>query len=111
MNNCNRVNLSLLVAVVNVLVFGLLFTLMNYYELLGADTSYFDEGSLNNIAIINKILSPLGLTIDPNKIGPVSTVKYALFFGIALLSSFVSITIANRQADEYYEVTELEVKA
>jgi hypothetical protein len=107
----NKNNLVLIVAIANVLVFGVLFTLMNYYELLGADTSYFDEGSLNNIAIINKVLTPLSLAIDPNKLGTVSTLKYALFFGLAMLSTFVSIVVANRREDEYYEVTELEVKA
>lgn len=107
----NKTNLSLFIALGNLFFFSAVFALMNYVELLGTDTSYFDEGSLNNLAIINRLLSILGLAIDPSRIGPISTLHYAVLLGIALLSTGFSILLANRREDEFYEVTQMEVKS
>ncbi|MDA1021708.1 MAG: hypothetical protein O2962_09220 [Cyanobacteria bacterium] len=93
------------VALANIAVFGLMFTLMGYFELMGADQAYFDAGTIQNIKYINMMTEPLGLTIDPASQAKVTTVWYAACLGIALAFSGLSIMIANRRSDEFYEVT------
>ncbi len=105
-SNNNFVIIGLLIALANLAVFGAMFTLMGYFELMGADKSYFDEGSLNNISIMNKVLGLFGLNIDPLSTQKISTLKYALCYGVALLSTGLSIFIATRKAKTEYEVSD-----
>lgn len=106
-------NLTLLqigVALANIAVFGLMFTLMGYFELMGADSTYFDDGTWNNIEIITNVLKFMhldGIVPVPveHTVTKVSTVWYAACLGIALAFSGLSIMIANRRSDEFYEVT------
>ncbi|MBT6843951.1 MAG: hypothetical protein HOA17_09215 [Candidatus Melainabacteria bacterium] len=106
-------NLTLLqigVALANLGVFGLLFLLMNYFELMGADTAYFDDGSWNNVRILQFVLEKLHLRdIVPvpveGVVTKVSTLWYAACYGFAFAFAGLSIMIANRRSDEFYEVT------
>jgi len=97
---------ALLIALANLGLFTAMFVAMGYYELIGADPSYFDEGTLNNIKIINSITDKFGLHIDPTKPHKISTLGFAFCLGFALVSSGFAITIANRQKNEVYEVTD-----
>lgn len=102
----NYMKLAFLVALVNLGFFGLMFTLMNYFELMGADLSYFDNGSWNNIKIINFFTKLVGLDIDPSASPKISTLAYSACYGMFLLSSFVAITFALRQGRTENEVTD-----
>ncbi len=102
----NFIIIASLVALANLAVFGLMFTLMGYFELLGADKSYFDEGSLNNIQIINSLTQVFGFKIDPMQHIKISTLAYSVCYGVALLSTGLSIFIATRKAKEQYEVSD-----
>ncbi len=106
--NCdnNFILIGTLVALANLALFGLMFKLMAYYELMGADKSYFDDGSINNIKIINSVLALFGFSIDPMSNHKISTLMYAVCFGIALVSAGLSIFIATRKPRTEYEVSE-----
>lgn len=101
----NLTTLQILIALANLGVFGLMFILMGYFELMGADPAYFDAGTLQNIKYINMVTEPFGLTIDPASQAKVSTVYYAACLGFAFAFSGISIMLANRRSDKYYEVT------
>lgn len=96
---------QLLIALANLALFGALFTAMWYFELIGADPAYFDEGTINNLKLINSITNPFGFVIDPTQPHKISTLMWAIALGFALVSSAVSIMISNRRADEVYETT------
>lgn len=97
--------IQLLIALANLGLFGLMFLAMGYYELIGADPAYFDEGTINNLKLINSVTNLVGIEIDPTKPHRVSTLGWAIALGIALLSSFFCIVIANRKPMEAYETT------
>ncbi|MDD9898706.1 MAG: hypothetical protein OXU45_06880 [Candidatus Melainabacteria bacterium] len=101
----NLTPLQILIALANLGVFGLMFVLMHYFELMGADPAYFDAGTVQNIKYINMVTEPMGLTIDPASQAKVSTVWYAVCLGIAFMFTGISIMFANRRSDEFYEVT------
>lgn len=102
----NFIIIAGLIALANLAFFGLMFTLMNYFELMGADKSYFDDGSVNNINIINTILALLGQKLDPMSQEKISTLQYSLAYGVALIVSGLSIFIACRKPSEDYEVSD-----
>ena len=104
------VELAILIALLNLAFFGGMFTLMHYFELMGADPAYFDQGTINNLKMINTLMGNLGLEIDPNSQKKISTLGYSLCLGLALISSFFAIVISNRQSLEAYEVTEAKKK-
>lgn len=101
-------NLALLIALLNLLFFGAVFALMWYFELLGADSSFFDEGSLQNITLINQILSKIGFQIDPSSPREISTLMWSACLGLVFVSSCISILIANKKSSQTYEVTKAE---
>ena len=105
-NNGIFENIALLIALANAAFFGLMFVLMHYFELVGADTSYFDQGTFNNLEIINKITGLIGVNIDPSADPTISTLGYGLCLGLALVSTFVAFVIAARQPRDNYEVTD-----
>ncbi len=107
-NKCNNnfIIIAGLIALTNLAVFGAMFGAMGYFELMGADKSYFDAGSLNNIAIINNIIGLVGLHIDPMSHPQITTLKYAICYGIALVVSGFSIFIACRKPSVSYEVSD-----
>lgn len=98
--------LQVLIALGSVAVFGALFMLMGYFELMGADPEYFDQGTYNNINHINAVVSHFGFQIDPNQIKKISTLKYAIALGGAFLVSSIAIMISNRRSNDIYEITE-----
>ena len=98
--------LPLAVALGNLALFGLMFFLMNYFELMGADPSYFDDGTVQNLKYINMVSSIFGVKIDPLDQEKVSTLFWGACLGVALISTFFSIVIANRKPLEAYEVTQ-----
>ncbi len=100
------ITIQILVALANIAIFGALFMVMNYFELMGADPAYFDEGTINNIRYINNVIGLLGLHVDPTVQHKVSTLHYAVAFGIAFAMSGLTIMVANRRSDEFYEVTD-----
>ncbi|MCH2226355.1 MAG: hypothetical protein MK033_01150 [Candidatus Caenarcaniphilales bacterium] len=104
------VELAILIALVNLAFFGGMFTLMHYFELLGADPAYFDEGTFNNLKMINTVLGTLGFEIDPVAQKKISTLGYSICLGLALVSSFFAIVIANRKPLENYEITQAKKK-
>ena len=55
--NDPRFLIAIAVAVLNLGLFGIMFGLMGYFELIGADQSFFDEGTRNNLKIINIIIT------------------------------------------------------
>ena len=91
------VELAILIAVANLAFFGGMFAAMHYFELLGADPSYFDEGTFNNLKMINSILGSVGFEIDPASQEKISTLGYSVCLGLALVSSFFAIVISNRK--------------
>lgn len=97
---------QLLIALANLAVFALAFTLMGYYELIGSDPAYYDQGTWNNINLINSVTGLLGFEIDPTDTKKVSTLMWATLLGVSLISSFFAIVIGNRKPQEAYEVTE-----
>ncbi len=97
--------IAILVAVLNLAFFGLMFTLMGYFELVGADQSYFDQGTKNNLQLINSILGILGISIDADSPRKISTLGYSICLGFALCTTFIAIVIGNRRPVEDYEVT------
>jgi hypothetical protein len=97
--------IAIAVAVLNLGLFGIMFGLMGYFELIGADQSFFDEGTRNNLKIINSILQFTGITIDADTPRKVSTLGYSICLGVALTSTFFAIVIGNRRPVEEYEVT------
>jgi len=101
----NVLVIQIAVAVLNLALFALMFTLMGYFELIGADPSYFDEGTRNNLKIINSILGVLGINLDADAPRKITTLSYAVCLGFALCSTFFAIFIGNRKAVEEYEVT------
>ncbi len=100
------ITIQILVALANIAIFGALFMVMNYFELMGADPAYFDEGTINNIRYINNVIGMFGLHVDPTAQHKVSTLHYAVAFGIAFAMSGLTIMVANRRSDEFYEVTD-----
>lgn len=98
--------IQLLIALSNLVLFGLIFGLMGYFELIGSDPTYYDQGTLNNLKIINSITGIFGFEIDTTQPHRVSTLMWATLLGVALISSFFSIVIGNRKPIEEYEVTE-----
>lgn len=96
--------LALVVAFLNLIFFLAMFGLMQYFELLGSDPTYFDSGTLQNLKYINMVTEKLGIEIDPTKPHKVTTLFYALCFGVALISTFFAFIVAKRK-NEYYEVT------
>lgn len=98
-----------LVALGAIAVFGLMFTLMGYFELMGSDPEYFDQGTFNNIKYINLVISNFGYQIDAAAIKKISTLKYAICLGVTFLVSGIAIMIANRRSNSVYEVTEAKV--
>ncbi len=105
---CNNtvITIQILLALANLAIFGAAFMVMNYFELMGADPVYFDEGTINNIKYINNVLGLVGMHVDPTVQHKVSTVHYAVCLGIAFAISGVTIMFANRRSNEIYEVTE-----
>lgn len=97
--------LQLLIALANLALFGLMFIGMGYFELIGSDPAYFDEGTLNNLRYINMATQPFGLTIDPTQPHKITTLAWAVCLGVALVSSFFCIVVANRRPSEAYETT------
>ncbi len=97
------------IALFNLAFFGFMFMLMNYFELIGSDPSYYDDGTLQNLKYINSITALLGIEIDPTQPHKVSTLLYAACLGFALISSFFAIVIANKKPQEGYEVTAAKV--
>lgn len=97
--------LPLGVALFNLAFFGFMFFLMNYFELIGSDPSYYDEGTLQNIKYINMVTNLVGIEIDPTKSHKVSTLLYSACLGFALISTFFAIVVANKRPSEAYEVT------
>lgn len=104
--NNNWENIALIIALANVGFFGLMFGAMGYFELVGADTSYFDDGSNNNLKMINSVLGIFGLSIDPFADPEVNTRGYSICFGLFMVSSFVAMTIAGRKSRSHYELTD-----
>lgn len=106
--NCNNnfIIIGALIAVANLALFGLMFTLMGYYELMGADKAYFDEGSVNNIKYINMVTGLFGFTVDPMSQPQITTLSYAVCYGIALAAAGLSIFIACRKPSTSYEVSD-----
>lgn len=98
--------IQLLIALGNLALFGLIFGLMGYFELIGSDPAYYDQGTLNNIEMINSITGIFGFEINAAESHRVSTLMWAALLGVALISSFFSIVIGNRKPIEEYEVTE-----
>lgn len=98
--------IALLIATLNALFFGAMFVLMHYYELIGSDVAFFDDGSLNNLKIINSVLGALGINLDPSGSPEVTTKGYGICLGASLLLTWVAVTIANRAPREEYEVTD-----
>lgn len=94
------------VALINLAFFGLMFFLMNYFELIGSDPAYFDDGTIQNLKYINMVSGIVGINIDPTEPHKVSTLLYSLCLGFALISTFFAIVIANKRPMEAYEVTE-----
>ncbi len=99
--------IPVLVALINIAVFGTMFLAMGYFELMGADPAYFDEGTVNNIAHINAVLGLLGVKVDPLAPHKVTTLMFSICLGIAFVTSYFSIVIANRKSLEECEVTDL----
>lgn len=97
--------IAILVAVLNLGFFALMFALMGYFELIGADQSYFDQGTKNNLELINSVLGIFGITIDADSPRKISTLAYSICLGFALCSTFIAIVIGNRRPVEDYEVT------
>lgn len=97
---------QLLIALANLGLFAAVFGLMGYFELIGSDPSYYDDGTLNNIKIINSITGLLGVKMDPAQPHRISTLMWATLLGVSLISSFFAIVISNRKPIEAYEVTE-----
>ena len=90
-------NLQLLVALANLGFFGLMFTLMHYFELVGADPAYFDDGTIANVGLINSVLGLFGLQVQPTASPEITTAGYAICYGLALMASCVTIMIAGRK--------------
>jgi heme/copper-type cytochrome/quinol oxidase subunit 3 len=102
----NFIIIGALIALANLALFGLMFTLMAYYELMGADKAYFDEGSINNIKYLNMLTGLFGLHIDPMSQPQITTLGYAVCYGIALVAAGLSIFIACRKPSTSYEVSD-----
>lgn len=104
-NNKNILGIQIAIAVLNLALFAAMFSLMGYFELIGADSSYFDDGTRNNLKVINSILQFVGLTVDADAPRKISTLGYAICLGVALFSTFFAIVIGNRKPIDEYEVT------
>lgn len=98
--------IPLSIALFNLAFFGFMFFLMNYFELIGSDPAYFDEGTIQNVKYINMASGLFGIEIDPSQPHKISTLLYSLCLGFALISTFFAIVIANKKPSEGYEVTE-----
>jgi hypothetical protein len=98
-------NIALVVAVMNLGLFGLMFGLMGYFELIGSDPAYYDEGTIKTVGLINSVLGVVGLDMDPTSPHKVSTIFWAVALGIALVSTCFAIMIANRKPMAVYETT------
>ncbi|MCE2928639.1 MAG: hypothetical protein LW817_03295 [Candidatus Caenarcaniphilales bacterium] len=96
---------AILVALANLGVFSLLFGAMWYFELLGADPLYFDDGTINNLKLINSVITFFGFKIDPSQPHKISTLMWSAALGFAFVSSFFAIVVANRRPNTEYEVT------
>ncbi len=94
------------VALLNIGLFGAMFLAMNYFEFIGADNHFFDDGSLNNIKILQSFLGSTGLDLDPTKPHRITTLMWALCLGISFIASFFAIVVANRKSLEECEVTD-----
>lgn len=98
--------IGILLALGNLAVFGALFVAMHYFELMGADPAFFDEGTKQNLEYINMITNNFGVTIDPSKQEKVSTLAYAACYGVALLATGFTFLVAGRKANEELEITD-----
>lgn len=98
--------LQLLIALGSLGFFSLMFVAMHYYELIGSDNVYFDEGTIQNLKYINMLTSKFGLDIDPAKPHKITTLGYSICMGLALFVSGGAIMLANRRGDEVYETTD-----
>jgi hypothetical protein len=98
--------IPLAIALFNLAFFGFMFFLMNYFELIGSDPAYFDEGTIQNLKYINMVSGLFGIDVDPTKSHKISTLLYSLCLGFALISTFFAIVISNKKPVEGYEVTE-----
>jgi hypothetical protein len=99
--------LPYLVALANLGLFGLLFGAMWFFELMGADPDYFDKGTLQNLQYINLVSSKFGFHIDPAQDPHVSTLGFSICLGLALVSSWFCIVMANRKSLDQVETTDL----
>ena len=90
-NDNQSIILPVLVALANLALFGLMFMAMNYFELMGADPAYFDDGTVQNLKYINMISGLFGVDIDPGDQQKISTLLWGLCLGLALVSTFFSI--------------------
>lgn len=97
--------IPLAIAMFNLAFFGFMFFLMNYFELIGADPAYFDEGTVQNLEYINSVTGLFGIDVDPTKPHKVTTLLYSACLGFALISTFFAIVIANKRPSTEYEVT------
>jgi hypothetical protein len=100
------IKIAILIAVLNLLFFGAMFMLMNYYELVGADPAYFDQGTENNVRLIDSILKIFNLSVAPWPPERISTIKYGLCLGAALVSTFLAVIIAGRKTKQESETTD-----
>jgi hypothetical protein len=98
---------QLLIALANLGLFSLVFILMGYFELIGSDPAYYDQGTINNIKMINSVTGIFGLEINPEEPRRISTLMWSTLLGVALISSYFAIVIGNRRPIEEYEVTDL----
>ncbi len=96
-------------ALANIGFFGLMFIGAHYFELMGADPMYFDDGTHNNIAYINILTGLFGFEIDPLVQKKISTVYWSLCIGLGLMSTWFTIVFANRKSLHEVEVTEARV--
>ncbi len=98
--------IPILIALANLGVFGTLFLAMGYFELIGSDAAYFDQGTYNNLKIINSVLSVFGFSINPEADLEVTTRGYAICYGLALISASFAITFALRPSRDDCELTD-----
>lgn len=94
------------IASLNLIVFGVLFAYMHFYELLGADPEYFDEGTKATLNFINQITKNFGIYVDPFSNPKISTLGYSYILGWLLISSGLAYLIADRESLDSVEVTE-----
>lgn len=101
--------IALGIAFLNFLLFGAMFVLMHYFELVGSDTAYFDDGSYNNLNMINAVLGSFGLRVDPKASPEITTAGYSICYGVFLLSTFFAILVVGRKSAGEVEITDAKV--